>query len=145
VVADGLLARAADRHVPPLLEALAPALQAERWSLALLVIVRQGRVAIGDSVAAELGARAVLVLLGERPGLSAPVSLGAYLTWRPVPQTTTDADRNYISNIRGGGLGYEEAVLRLVYLLYEMRKRDVSGVALKDESGSKPPIGLRTK
>ena len=137
VVADGLSARAADRHVPPLLATLAPALRAERWSLAPLVIVRQGRVAIGDSVAAELGARAVLVLLGERPGLSAPVSLGAYLTWRPVPQTTTDADRNCISNMRAGGLGYEEAASRLVYLLCEMRKRNVSGVALKDESGSR--------
>jgi ethanolamine ammonia-lyase small subunit len=137
VVADGLSARAVERHVPPLLATLVPALGTERWSLAPLVLVRQGRVAIGDSIAAALGAGAVLVLLGERPGLSAPDSLGAYLTWRPSLQTTTDADRNCVSNIRPEGLSYEDAAFKLTYLLREMRNRNVSGVALKDESRSK--------
>jgi ethanolamine ammonia-lyase small subunit len=136
VVADGLSARAVERQAPPLLAKLAPSLSAERWSLAPLVLVRQGRVAIGDSIAAALGADAVVVLIGERPGLSAPDSLGAYLTWRPVPEKTTDADRNCISNIRPEGLGYEDASSKLAYLLREMRKRKVSGVALKDDSGS---------
>jgi ethanolamine ammonia-lyase small subunit len=137
VVADGLSARAVERHAPPLLASLLPALPAAGWSLAPLVLVRQGRVAIGDSVAAALGAGAVLVLIGERPGLSAPDSLGAYLTWRPTPQTTTDANRNCLSNIRPEGLSYGEAAFKLTYLLGEMRKRNVSGVALKDDSGSK--------
>jgi ethanolamine ammonia-lyase small subunit len=137
VAADGLSARAVERHVPPLLATLIPALRAERWSLAPLVLVRQGRVAIGDSVAATLGAGAVVVLIGERPGLSAPDSLGAYLTWRPTPQTTTDANRNCLSNIRPEGLSYEDATFKLTYLLGEMRKRNISGVALKDESDSR--------
>ena len=136
VVADGLSARAVERQVPPLLAALAPSLIAGRWSLAPLVLVRQGRVAIGDSIAAVLEAGAVVVLIGERPGLSAPDSLGAYLTWRPIPERTTDADRNCISNIRPEGLGYSDAAFKLSYLLSEMRRREVSGVALKDDSGS---------
>jgi ethanolamine ammonia-lyase small subunit len=137
MAADGLSARAVERHVPPLLTMLTPVLRAERWSLAPFVLVRQGRVAIGDSVAAALGAGAVVVLIGERPGLSSPDSLGAYLTWRPIPQTTTDANRNCFSNIRPEGLSYEDATFKLTHLLGEMRKRNVSGVALKDESGSK--------
>jgi ethanolamine ammonia-lyase small subunit len=136
VVADGLSARAVERQVPPLLAALAPSLIAGRWSLAPLVLVRQGRVAIGDSIAAVLEAGAVVVLIGERPGLSAPDSLGAYLTWQPIPKRTTDADRNCISNIRPEGLGYSDAAFKLTYLLSEMRRREVSGVALKDDSGS---------
>ena len=136
VVADGLSAGAVERQVPPLLAKLAPSLSAERWSLAPLVLVRRGRVAIGDSIAAVLGAGAVVVLIGERPGLSAPDSLGAYLTWRPIPEKTTDADRNCISNIRPEGLGYVDASFKLAYLLSEMRKRRVSGVALKDDSSS---------
>ena len=133
VVADGLSARAVERQVPPLLAALAPSLIAERWSLAPLVLVRQGRVAIGDSIAAVLGAAAVVVLIGERPGLSAPDSLGAYLAWRPIPERTTDAGRNCISNIRPEGLSYGDAAFKLAYLLSEMRRREVSGVALKDD------------
>ena len=131
---DGLSARAVQAHAVPVLAAALPALRAEGWSVAPLVIVRQGRVAIGDAIAAELGAGAVAVLIGERPGLSAPDSMGAYLTWRPRPHTT-DADRNCISNIRPEGIGYEEAAFKLVFLLREMRVRGRSGVSLKDDSG----------
>lgn len=133
VVADGLSAQAVERHAAPLLQTLLPIVKAAQWNLAPLVLVRQGRVAIGDEVAAALGARAVVVLIGERPGLSAPDSLGAYVTWHPTP-ATTDADRNCISNIRPEGVRYPAAASRLAYLLREMRRRGLSGVGLKDES-----------
>jgi ethanolamine ammonia-lyase small subunit len=132
---DGLSARAVQDHAVPLLAAALPAFRAEGWRIAPLVIVRQGRVAIGDAIAAALGAGAVAVLIGERPGLSAPDSLGAYLTWRPRPDST-DADRNCISNIRPEGIGAAEAAFKLVFLLRAMRARGVSGVGLKDESGT---------
>jgi ethanolamine ammonia-lyase small subunit len=133
VVADGLSAQAVERHAAALLQALLPMLEAAHWNLAPLVLARQGRVAIGDAVATALGARAVVVLIGERPGLSAPDSLGAYVTWRPT-SATTDADRNCISNIRSEGVRCPEAAARLAYLLREMRRRGASGVSLKDES-----------
>jgi ethanolamine ammonia-lyase small subunit len=133
VVADGLSARAVQAHAAPVLAAARPALLAESWRIAPLVVVRQGRVAIGDAVAGALGAGCAAVLIGERPGLSAPDSMGAYLTWRPSPQTT-DADRNCISNIRPAGIGYDDAAFKLVHLLRAMRSRGVSGVQLKDDS-----------
>ncbi len=119
VLGDGLSATAVQRHAPPLLDLLLPALAG--WALAPTVLVRGARVAVGDAVAAALGAGAVLMLLGERPGLSAPDSLGAYLTWAPAPGTT-DAARNCVSNIRPDGLGYVEAAHRLHYLLARMRE-----------------------
>ncbi len=133
VVADGLSAAAAERHAVPLLTRLLPALRAEGWFLAPLVVLRQARVAAGDAVAAALGTGAVLVLIGERPGLSAPDSLGAYATWAPHP-ATTDADRNCVSNIRPAGLGYDDAAFRLAFLLRAMRAGGASGVGLKDGS-----------
>jgi ethanolamine ammonia-lyase small subunit len=141
VVADGLSARAVQVHAPPLLATLLPALRAEGWRIAPLVVVRHGRVAIGDTVAALLGADCAVVLIGERPGLTAPDSMGAYLTWRPGAQTT-DADRNCISNIRPDGIGYANAGAKLAYLLTAIRERRLSGVQLKDESDrllSRPP------
>ncbi len=136
VVADGLSARAVQCHALPVLAAALPALRAEGWRVAPLVLVRQGRVAVGDAVAAQLRAGAVAVLIGERPGLSSPDSMSAYLTWRPGPQTT-DADRNCISNIRPEGVSYAEAAFKLVFLLREMRARGFSGVSLKDESDNR--------
>jgi ethanolamine ammonia-lyase small subunit len=133
VIADGLSARAVERHAPPLFAALMPQLNTSGWHIAPLAIVRQGRVAIGDAVARLLRARMVAVLIGERPGLSAPDSMGAYLTWQPGPQTT-DADRNCISNIRPEGIDPKEAAFKLMQLLRAMRTRETSGVALKDES-----------
>lgn len=133
VVADGLSARAVQSHAAPVLAALLPVLQGQGLSVAPLVIVRHGRVAIGDAVARALGASSVAILIGERPGLSAPDSMGAYLTWQPKPETT-DADRNCISNIRPEGIGTADASFRLAHLMRAMRSRGVSGVGLKDES-----------
>lgn len=132
-VADGLSARAVQTHAAPVLAALLPALTKEGMSIAPLVIARNGRVAIGDAIARTLGAEAVVMLIGERPGLSAPDSMGAYLTWQPSPDTT-DADRNCISNIRPEGIGYADAAFKIAHLLRAMRTRKLSGVRLKDES-----------
>jgi ethanolamine ammonia-lyase small subunit len=95
-------------------------------------------VALGDEIGAILGARMVLMLIGERPGLSAPDSLGAYLTLSPMPGRT-DADRNCVSNIHGAGLSYEEAAFKIDWLVRAGLVRNVTGVGLKDESGSQPP------
>lgn len=133
VIADGLSALAVQRHAEPLLARAIAALRAEAWNIAPLVIVRHGRVAVGDAVAAALSAKSVVVLIGERPGLSAPDSMGAYLTWQPNAQTM-DADRNCISNIRPDGVDYATAAFRLTHLLRAMRARRVSGIALKDDS-----------
>jgi ethanolamine ammonia-lyase small subunit len=133
VVADGLSARAVERHAEPVLARVVPVLRAEGWKMAPLVIVRHGRVAAGDAIATALGARSVAVLIGERPGLSAPDSMGAYLTWHANAQTT-DAERNCISNIRPEGIDYGTAAFKLMHLLRAMRARKLSGVALKDDS-----------
>jgi ethanolamine ammonia-lyase small subunit len=110
-----------------------PALRADHWRVAPLVIVRYGRVAVGDAIATTLLAACVAVLIGERPGLSAPNSMGAYLTWQPRADTT-DADRNCISNIRPEGIGYNDAAFKLAHMLRAMRARRLSGVQLKDGS-----------
>lgn len=133
VITDGLSARAPQTHTAPVLHGVLPALRAEGLRVAPLVVVRFGRVAVGDAIATALRAECVVVLIGERPGLSAPDSMGAYLTWQPHPQTT-DADRNCISNIRPEGVGYADAAFRLAYLLRAMRSRRLSGVRLKDGS-----------
>ena len=107
--------------------------QLPHWRIAPLVIVRHGRVAVGDEVAAALGAQSVAILIGERPGLSAPDSMGAYLTWQPGPETT-DAERNCISNIRPEGIGYADGAAKLAQLLNAMRTLRLSGVRLKDDA-----------
>ncbi len=131
VVADGLSALAIEQNVQPLLAELLPRLHG--WMLAPMVIVQQGRVAVGDQVGALLRARAVAVLIGERPGLSSPDSMGIYLTWAPRAGLS-DASRNCISNIRPAGLAYAAAAHKLHYLLEQARARGLSGVALKDET-----------
>jgi ethanolamine ammonia-lyase small subunit len=127
VIADGLSAHAVQRHAPRILELILPELNAAAWRIAPLVVVRQGRVAIGDEIGQILGADIAVVLIGERPGLSSPDSLGIYLTWQPRPGRT-DAERNCISNIHEDGLTYPAAVQHLVFLLTESRERRLSGV-----------------
>jgi len=139
VIADGLSALAVAQQAVPLLRALQPYIAAAQWSLAPLAIVRQGRVAVGDEIGQLLGARALLLLIGERPGLSSPDSLGIYLTWMPRVGLT-DAARNCISNVRPAGLSYEEAAFKVAYLIGEMRWRQLSGVLLKDESRLEPML-----
>lgn len=137
VVADGLSALAIEQNVLPFLTALlarlATARSPDTWTLAPLTIVEQGRVAVGDEVGQMLGARAVLVLIGERPGLSSPDSMGLYLTWAPRVGLLDDS-RNCISNVRPAGLSYDAAAYKTHYLLSEARRRGLSGVALKDET-----------
>jgi ethanolamine ammonia-lyase small subunit len=133
VVADGLSALAIMQNAAPFLAALMPRIAPENWTLAPIAIVRQGRVAVADEVAELLGAKLVVILIGERPGLSSPDSMGLYLTWMPQVGTT-DAGRNCISNVRPAGLSYEEAAFKLHYLMSEARKRQLSGVHLKDET-----------
>jgi ethanolamine ammonia-lyase small subunit len=139
ILADGLSAIAVDRHALPLIDATLPLLQNANWSIGPACVVEQARVAIGDSVGEALGAQFSVVLIGERPGLSSPDSLGIYLTWEPRPGCT-DAERNCISNIRPEGLSYDEAARRLCYLLTEGRKRRLTGVALKDGPSVGRPV-----
>ena len=136
VLADGLSARAVGAHALPLIDAALPALR--DWRIGPALVVEQGRVAIGDEIGGVLEAALVAVLIGERPGLSAPDSLGVYLTWGPGPGRS-DAERNCISNIRPAGLGYADAAATLIYLLTEARRRRLTGVALKDGSGRALP------
>jgi ethanolamine ammonia-lyase small subunit len=137
VVADGLSALAVERHAVPLVHALV-ALAPQRWAAAPVVIALQGRVALGDDIGARLGAQLVAVLIGERPGLSSPDSLGAYLTWAPCVGRT-DAERNCVSNIRPEGLGYEAAARRIDWLAAAALARGLTGVALKDDSAGALP------
>lgn len=132
VVADGLSALAVQRHAPPLLDALLPLLEPD-WSVAPIVIALQARVALGDEIGERLGARLVAVLIGERPGLSSPDSLGVYLTWSPK-RGRSDAERNCVSNIRPEGLGYDAAARRIAWLLGEAARLGLTGVGLKDGS-----------
>jgi len=131
VIADGLSALAVERHAPALLQELRPRLS--DWVLAPICIVEQGRVAISDEIGAALHAQISVILIGERPGLSSPDSLGVYITWNPHPGCT-DAERNCISNIRVEGLAYAQAAAQLGYYLTEARRRHLTGVALKEET-----------
>ncbi len=133
VVGDGLSARAVHAQALPLLLELRPRLEATGIALGAMVLVHQCRVALGDEAGALLRARAVLVLIGERPGLSSPDSLGAYLTWAPAPGRS-DAQRNCVSNIRPEGLLHAEGARKLAWLLREARRIGATGVVLKDES-----------
>jgi ethanolamine ammonia-lyase small subunit len=133
IIADGLSALAVERNAIPLLAHLLPQLLGAGWTIAPLALVQQGRVAVGDPIGFHLGASLSLVLIGERPGLSSPDSLGAYLTWHPHPDRT-DADRNCLSNIRDGGLSPESASARLLWYLQAARERQITGTSLKEGS-----------
>lgn len=135
VVGDGLSALAIHQNATPFIAATLRFLRRDQspWTLAPVAIVEQARVAVGDETGAGLRARCVVVLIGERPGLSSPDSMGLYLTWAPQPGLT-DANRNCISNVRPAGLAIEAAAAKLVQLLAAARQGQISGVGLKDET-----------
>lgn len=136
IVSDGLSALAAHQQVPPLLAALLPRLRAARWKLAPLCLVRHARVALLDELGPALGAQLAVILLGERPGLGTPDSLGAYIEFDPRPGRT-DAERNCLSNIRPGGLPPAEAAAALFELLGRALQHSLTGVRLPPaESGA---------
>ncbi|MBT9474456.1 ethanolamine ammonia-lyase subunit EutC [Polaromonas sp.] len=137
VVIDGLSALAITQNAVPFLAGLQHRIAAENWSVAPVCIAAQGRVALGDEVGELLGAKAVVVLIGERPGLSSPDSMGLYLTWMPRVGLL-DASRNCISNVRPAGLSLDEAACKLHFLLAQAHQRQLSGVSLKDETGDGP-------
>ncbi len=133
VVADGLSARAVHEGAAALLAAFQPHAERAGWRLAPVTVATQARVALGDAAGAALRARAVVVVIGERPGLSSPDSLGLYVTFDPRPGRS-DAERNCISNVRPAGLSFDLAAFKLNWLLTQAFSRGLTGVALKDES-----------
>jgi ethanolamine ammonia-lyase small subunit len=144
VIGDGLSAAAVHAHAVALLQSLLPLLgESEAVAIGHVVVASGARVALGDEIGAILGARILLMLIGERPGLSAPDSLGAYLTFGPK-SGLTDAERNCVSNIRKAGLSYDEAALKIAWLVREGLARQVTGVALKDESADRAPRRIGT-
>jgi ethanolamine ammonia-lyase small subunit len=141
IVADGLSALAVERHVAGLLAELLPRLA--DWRMAPICIVEQGRVAVGDEIGSLLRAELSVILIGERPGLSSPDSLGAYITWQPRPGRT-DAERNCISNIRSEGLGYRDAAGQIMSFLTAARRHQLTGTALGEAARKlldSPPDG----
>ena len=134
LVSDGLSAKAAERHAVETVAELARALTGSGWSVYPILVVPFARVKLQDAVGAILGARHSVILLGERPGLSAHDSLGAYLTCGPCAERT-DADRNCVSNIRGDGLPPLAAARKLAGMLVESRRLGLSGTALRDSNG----------
>lgn len=133
VVADGLSCTAVHAHGPPMVAAIQAGLAAAGLSLAPVVLAHQARVALGDEVGERLGVRLVLVLIGERPGLSSPDSLGAYITFGPKVGRF-DGERNCVSNIRSEGLSHEAAAFKILWIVREALRLGLTGVALKDES-----------
>jgi ethanolamine ammonia-lyase small subunit len=131
VIADGLSAFAASKQSIPLLNAVRSRLT--DWTIGPVVVARQGRVALGDEIGEILKAKLVVMLIGERPGLSSPDSLGIYLTYAPKVGCS-DAQRNCISNVRPEGLNYHAAAHKLHYLLTHARRLGLTGVGLKDDS-----------
>lgn len=142
VIGDGLSAQAIEENAVPFLEVMVPTLRDAGWRIGPIAVVHQARVAVGDEIGAMLGAAMVVVLIGERPGLSSPDSLGLYMTAKPRPGLT-DETRNCISNVRRAGLNHKAAAHKLLFLMTEARQRGVSGVSLKDEAetlaDAKPP------
>jgi ethanolamine ammonia-lyase small subunit len=132
VVADGLSSLAVQRHAPAVLEQIIGAAPPD-WRLSPVVIATQARVALGDDIGERLHTEMVAILIGERPGLSSPDSLGIYLTWQPRVGRS-DAERNCISNIRPEGLSYAQAAHKLLWLCQQAKQMKLSGVGLKDRS-----------
>jgi len=134
VIGDGLSPAAVNLHAVELVRHLAPRLSAAGIPIDHAVVASGARVALGDEIGAMLGASMMVMLIGERPGLSAPDSLGVYLTYAPRIGRT-DAERNCVSNIHGAGLSYDEASAKIAWLVRAALERQITGVALKDESG----------
>ncbi len=134
VVADGLSSKAIAQHAVSFLDLLLIELKKQNYSLSPLCLVKHGRVAIGDAIAEQFAARLCIVLIGERPGLSSPDSMGIYFTFHAKSGISTDAERNCISNIHHNGLSYSEALRKLLFLIAEAEKLQLSGVNLKDET-----------
>lgn len=140
VIGDGLSPTAVNAHAIQVVRGLVRQLAADGIEPGHAVVATGARVALGDEIGAILGAAMIVMLIGERPGLSAPDSLGAYLTFAPRVGLS-DAERNCVSNIHGRGLGHEEAAFRIAWLVREGLARRITGVALKDESGGRAPGG----
>ncbi len=140
IVSDGLAAQAAERHAAAVILPLVAALRAAGWRIAPVLIAPFARVKLQDEIGALLGARFSLMLLGERPGLGTPDSLGAYFTARPAPDRT-DADRNCVSNIRPEGLPPARAAATLARLLAESARTGLGGVRLKDTGPASAALG----
>jgi len=145
VVADGLSSKAIEQHAEPFLSLLLPELQENGYALPPVGLVEQGRVAIGDAIAEHYSTRLCMVLIGERPGLSSPDSMGIYFTYQARSGISTDADRNCISNIHKNGLSYEQALKKLLFLITEAEKSQLSGVNLKDETTDNIPNGQQKR
>jgi ethanolamine ammonia-lyase small subunit len=134
IVTNGLSSTAVERHGIPLLQAITNGYRSRQIRIAPVSLVSNGRVALSDDIGSVIAAQVAVIIVGERPGLSAADSLGIYLTYAPRPGNT-DAQRNCISNIRPPeGLSYEAAAAKLLYLTQEAMRRGISGVALKDET-----------
>ncbi len=133
VIGDGLSALAIEENAVAFIDVISKSLAADGWKVGPTIIVQQARVAVGDEVGEVLGAKMVVVLIGERPGLSSPDSMGIYMTLNPHAGMT-DESRNCISNVRPEGLSYELAAHKLLYLMTEAKTRGLSGVMLKDDA-----------
>ena len=141
VIGDGLSPSAVSSHAIDLVRNLLPRLASAGIAIGPAVVATGARVALGDQIGAMVDARMIAMLIGERPGLSVPGSLGAYLTFAPKPGRT-DADRNCVSNIHAAGLRTDEAAFKIAWLVREGLARQISGVALKDESSVQPTLQL---
>lgn len=142
VIGDGLSARAIHENARNYVQLTIPLLEQAGLRVGPVCVVRNARVAIGDEIGELLGAKVVVMLIGERPGLSSPNSLGVYMTLHPRVGTT-DERRNCISNVREGGLPIIEGVRKLGYLVEESLKLGTSGVELKDRmTAGHLPFGI---
>ena len=131
IIGDGLSATAVNEHAVEVIKIIYSKLKKQNWSIAPIILAEQARVALSDEIGSLLNAEIVVMLIGERPGLSSPDSMGAYITYLPEPGLT-DERRNCVSNIRPEGLSYQFAAEKIFYLLTEMKTRKISGVTLKD-------------
>jgi ethanolamine ammonia-lyase small subunit len=134
VIADGLSSSAIAKHALAFVNCFFAAAKSMHLTFAPLCLMQHGRVAIADAVAEHFSARFCILLIGERPGLSSPDSLGIYFSYQAKAGITTDADRNCLSNIHQHGMSYQQAASKLLYLMQEAEKRQYSGVNLKDET-----------